>query len=147
MSQQVDLGKVRASVTVGTTTLGAYGNGVSVTNSGDSQDAVLDFTIPASVPPITNHGTSDTTFTLTPNVYHLWGTVSSLILTLGTPVSDMLNEYMFEFTAGQNISFASISGVQWAESIGDLTPEAGKRYQVSIVNNLGVWVSVTVPTA
>ena len=29
-----------------------------------------------------NHGTSDTTFALTPNVFHMWGTITSLTLTL-----------------------------------------------------------------
>ena len=31
-----------------------------------------------------NHGTSDTTFTLTPNVMHIWGTVTALNLSLPT---------------------------------------------------------------
>ena len=46
MSTTVDLGKITASVTVGTTTTGAAGTSASVTNSGTTQDAVLNFTIP-----------------------------------------------------------------------------------------------------
>lgn len=46
MSTTVDLGKITASVTVGTTTTGAAGSSASVTNSGTVQDAVLNFTIP-----------------------------------------------------------------------------------------------------
>lgn len=30
-----------------------------------------------------SHGTADTTFTLTPNTFHIWDEVSSLTLTLG----------------------------------------------------------------
>ena len=30
-----------------------------------------------------NHGTSDTTFTLTPNTFHIWDEVNALTLTLG----------------------------------------------------------------
>lgn len=46
MSTTVDLGKITASVTIGTTTTGAAGTNASVSNSGTTQDAVLNFTIP-----------------------------------------------------------------------------------------------------
>jgi hypothetical protein len=46
MSTTVDLGKITASVDVGTTTTGAAGTNASVSNSGTTQDAVLNFTIP-----------------------------------------------------------------------------------------------------
>lgn len=46
MSTTVDLGKITASVNVGTTTTGAAGTNASVSNSGTTQDAVLNFTIP-----------------------------------------------------------------------------------------------------
>ena len=46
MSTTVDLGKITASVDVGTTTTGAAGTNASVTNVGTTQDAVLNFTIP-----------------------------------------------------------------------------------------------------
>jgi Collagen triple helix repeat (20 copies). len=46
MSTTVDLGKITASVTVGNTTTGAAGTNASVSNSGTTQDAVLNFTIP-----------------------------------------------------------------------------------------------------
>lgn len=46
MSTTVDLGKITASVTVGTTTTGAAGTNASVSNSGTTQDAVLNFIIP-----------------------------------------------------------------------------------------------------
>lgn len=87
--------------------------------------------------PVTNHGTSDTTFALTPNVLHVWGTVTSLTLTLATPAdSTIVNEYMFQFTSGTTATTLGLpSTVTWvaAPSI-----NAGATYQVSIVNNLGV---------
>lgn len=87
--------------------------------------------------PVTNHGTSDTTFALTPNVLHVWGTVTALTLTLATPTdSTIVNEYMFQFTSGTTATTLSLpSSVTWvaAPSI-----NAGATYQVSIVNNLGV---------
>ena len=87
--------------------------------------------------PVVNHGTSDTTFALTPNVLHIWGEVTSLTLTLATPAdSTIVNEYMFQFTSGSTATTLSLpSSVVWvaAPSI-----NAGATYQVSIVNNLGV---------
>lgn len=83
-----------------------------------------------------NHGTSDTTFTLTPNVFHVWGTVSSLTLTLGTGESGVMNEYMFQFSSGSTATTLSLpSSVKW---ITDSTISANKTYQVSILNNLAV---------
>lgn len=42
----IDLGKITASVTVGNTATGEPGSNASVTNSGTTQDAVLNFTVP-----------------------------------------------------------------------------------------------------
>jgi len=86
---------------------------------------------------VINHGTSDTTFALTPNLLHIWGEVTALTLTLATPTdSTIVNEYMFQFTSGTTATTLSLpSSVTWvaAPSI-----NAGATYQVSIVNNLGV---------
>jgi hypothetical protein len=87
--------------------------------------------------PIVNHGTSDTSFALTPNVFHRWGTVSSLSLTLATPSNQTnLNEYMFEFVSGSTATSLTLpSTVKWTS---ELTIEPNKTYQVSILDNLGV---------
>lgn len=85
-----------------------------------------------------SHGTSDTTFTLTPNVFHVWGTVSTLTLTLGTEISGVANEYLFEFTSGSTATTLSLpSTIKW---VGGNAPEieANTTYQISIVDNLGV---------
>ena len=90
--------------------------------------------------PVVEHGTSDTTFTLTPNTYHIWGEVASLTLTLGNVTSGYLSEYMFEFTSGSTATTLSLpSSVKWPA-----TPlvQANKKYQVSIVNNIGLMVGV-----
>lgn len=90
---------------------------------------------------VVNHGTGDTTFALTPNVYHKWGEVTSLSLTLATPSDDTVyNEYMFEFVSGATATTLTLPDtVSWFT-----TPsiEANKVYQVSIVNNVGLIVGV-----
>ena len=92
--------------------------------------------------PVVNHGTSDTTLTLPPNQFHIWGEVASLTLTLGTPEEGVYNEYMFEFVSGAtkaSITFNNNTSIQWQD---DLDVEANMRYQVSIVNNIGLIVGV-----
>ena len=86
--------------------------------------------------PVTDHGTDDTTFELTPNVLHKWGEVASLTLTLGAETPGVVNEYMFQFTSGAVATQLSLPDtVKWTS-----TPEiaANTVYQVSIVDNLAV---------
>lgn len=94
---------------------------------------------------VVNHGTSDTTFALTPNILHIWGTVASLTLTLATPTNNtIVNEYMIEFTSGSTATTLSLPAtVTWAEAGGDISVEANKTYQISIVNNIGLWTAIS----
>lgn len=86
-----------------------------------------------------NHGTDDTTLTLTPNTFHFWDEVANLTLTLGSETSGVANEYLFQFTSGfkpttlilpDNVKFNS-----------DLAIEENKIYQISILNGLGTVMS------
>lgn len=87
-----------------------------------------------------NHGTNDTTFTLPPNQFHVWGEVGSLIITLGEQDSGHINEYMFEFISGSTATRLSLpTSVQFPD---DYEIEANKKYQVSIVDNIGLIVGV-----
>lgn len=94
---------------------------------------------------VVNHGTDDTTYSVTPNTLHIWGTVASLTLTLATPTDNtIVNEYMIEFTSGSTATTLSLpSSVEWAESCGALSVEANKTYQISIVNNIGLWAAIS----
>lgn len=85
---------------------------------------------------LVNHGTADTTFTLTPNVMHVWDEVAQLELKLGTPIPNVVNEYAFEFQSPATPTNLSVpSTLKWYNNY---TPNiiAGKRYQASIVNNV-----------
>lgn len=71
---------------------------------------------------------------------------TSLHITLGAPENDtIVNEYMFEFVSGSTPTSLSISvppgypAIKWVE---DWTPEANKIYQVSILNGIGLVISV-----
>jgi hypothetical protein len=83
-----------------------------------------------------NHGTSDTTFTLTPNTFHVWDEVANLTLTLGSETAGVANEYLFQFTSGATATTLSLpSDLKWAN---DAAPTIAENmiYQVSILKGL-----------
>lgn len=89
---------------------------------------------------VADHGTSDTTFALTTNVFHKWGEVGSLTLTLASGTAGYLSEYMFEFQSGATPTTLFLpSSVKWVDTP---TIEANKTYQVSIVNDIAIIVGV-----
>ena len=82
---------------------------------------------------LVEHGTSDTTFTLTPNTFHVWDEVGELILTLGEETAGVANEYLFQFTSGTEPTVLTLpDSIIWAD---DETPviESGYIYQVSVL--------------
>lgn len=86
---------------------------------------------------IVDHGTDDTTFALTPNVLHKWGTVTSLTLTLADASNtSVANYYMVEFKSGTTATSLSVPDTITWSSVPNI--ESGKTYQISILNNLGV---------
>lgn len=131
-----DLATIRSGAALGATSVQSVKtiNGNTMTGTGNV----------STMTPVNNHGTSDTTFAVTPNILHIWGTVASLSLTLATPTDNtIVNEYMIEFVSGSTATTLSMpSSVEWAESCGSLSVEASKTYQISIVNNIGLWCAV-----
>ena len=103
-------------------------NGESIVGSGD-------ITINGVYPEV-NHGTNDTTFTLTPNTFHVWGQVASLTLNLGAETSDVANEYIFQFTSGPSATSLTLpSDIKWANDSAPTIVE-NMTYQVSILKGL-----------
>ncbi len=83
-----------------------------------------------------NHGTSDTTFTLTPNTFHIWDEVANLTLTLGSETSGVANEFLFQFTSGATATSLTLpDDIKWAN---DSAPTIAENmiYQVSILKGL-----------
>lgn len=93
-----------------------------------------------------NHGTSDTTFTLTPNTFHVWDEVQGLDLNFGDPIEGIVNEYIFQFSSpyGKATTLWIPGGILWPAS-GDLIIEEGKTYIISIVNKFGVFAEYPLP--
>lgn len=89
----------------------------------------------SSAYPLVNHGTSDTTFTLTPNTFHVWDEVTTLDLDFGIETEGVANEYIFQFTSGSEpTSLSLLDAIKW---ITEPNIQANKIYQISILNNLG----------
>ena len=85
-----------------------------------------------------NHGTNDTTFTLTPNTFHVWDEVASLDLSFADETAGVANEYLFQFTSGATATTLTLpDGLKWAE---ELVVASNAVYQVSVLKGLGVWV-------
>lgn len=83
-----------------------------------------------------NHGTSDTTFTLTPNTFHVWDEVASLDLSFAEEQSGVANEYLFQFTSGATATTLTLpDGLKWAN---DAAPTIAENmiYQVSVLKGL-----------
>ena len=84
------------------------------------------------------HGTSDTTFSLRPNIMEVWGVVSELNLSLAPAIDEeFVTEYLFEFTCptDKGTSLNLPAELKWYNEY-VVVPEAGKTYQASIVNHV-----------
>lgn len=83
-----------------------------------------------------NHGTNDTTFTLTPNTFHIWDEISALTLNLGSETNGVANEFLFQFSSGATATTLTLpDDIKWAN---DSAPTIAENmiYQVSILKGL-----------
>lgn len=83
-----------------------------------------------------NHGTNDTTFTLTPNTFHVWDEVSTLTLTFADETSGVANEYLFQFNSGTEPTTLILpDDIKWANNSAPSIVE-NMIYQISILKGL-----------
>lgn len=157
-SGTVDIGNVVTSIKIngssktpssGVVDLGTIPTTIDSSMSDTSTNPVQNKTIKAYVDskaatagqmPTLAHGSSETSVEITPNVYHRWSsTMSSLTITLQSVSSAYVLNYMFEFKASSSGCVLTLpTNIKWANG----NPPAIKpsaTYQISIVNNLGVW--------
>lgn len=75
--------------------------------------------------------------TIKPGIFYVWGEMPALDITLAPPSNTtILNEYMFQFNSGDPATTLALPVSVIFPS--EVKIKAGKTYQVSIVNNLGV---------
>ena len=84
-----------------------------------------------------NHGTADTTFTLTPNTMHVWGSVPELRLTIGTPIPGFVSVFAFEFVSPSDTPTSLLlpTSLEWYNEYKPRI-EVDMRYQVNIVGDV-----------
>lgn len=138
-----DLATIRSGAALGATALQSYTETDPVYSasaaSGITSSNITSWNGKAEKIAEINHGTSDTTFALTPNIHHVWGEVTNLTLTLATGEAGIANEYMFRFYSGSTPTTLNLpSTIQWVQP---LTCQQDKYYEVSIVNNLAVYIT------
>lgn len=81
-------------------------------------------------------GMTEAAAELLPNIYYRWGEVTALTVTLGAEIAGITNEYCFEFVSGETATTLTVPDtIRWAQ---EPSIEAGKTYQVSILNQIGV---------
>lgn len=87
--------------------------------------------------PVIHHGADDISVDIAPDVLHVWGVVAELTLQLAEEPDDgLLHEYMVEFVSGETPTILSLpASVKW---VVEPEMESGRRYQLSIVNGIGV---------
>lgn len=117
-------------------------NGQSLLGSGDitvqgGESSNNDYDIYPQI----NHGTSDTTFTLTPNTFHVWDEVTSLNLTLGEETPDITNEFLFQFTSGSEPTTLTLPSYVGWEYENPLYIDSDVCYQISILRNKATFLT------
>lgn len=86
-------------------------------------------------------GTEGGEYGILPNIFHKWDEVASLSITLDADDGEegIVDEYIFQFTSGATPTVLSLpADIQWYKDEAP-TIEANMVYQISIINNLGVW--------
>lgn len=84
---------------------------------------------------------------LQPNVYYVLSNIdATLTVTLATPTDNaIVNEYMLEFDTGETAPSVSFPSTVVFPNTIVISPN--KRYQISIIDNIALYVSAQIPTA
>lgn len=123
----------------------AYSN-ISNTDEEDYQlGAVLDFGVSEYKPMGLGWARTNSNgyATIYPNVYYEFGTLEKLHIILGEGEEGYVNTYNFSFIAEGTTIFTLPEDVVWAND-NEIVIEAGKRYEVSIYNNVALWNAATI---
>lgn len=111
-------------------------NGQSLLGSGDITISGGSGGTGSSAYPLVEHGTGDTTFALTPNVFHVWDEVASLDLSFAGETSGVANEYLFQFTSGATATTLTLpDDIKWANDVAPTIAE-NMIYQISVLRGL-----------
>ena len=117
--------------------IGGYNGTNSQTAGVKTLQEVINSEVATSHIPVIDK-TSDTasSFAIDPNKMYMFGTRSSLTITLNSGTTGIVNEYIFQFTSDSIATTLTVpNSVVWMKSPDIQTK---KKYAVSIENNLGI---------
>ena len=88
---------------------------ISSLNAGmeDTDETVEDVVALSGATPVVDHGTSDTTFTLTSGVIHKWGVVSNLTLNIPEDSEGEVKQYRVVMTIGMDFTLSLPDTLVW----------------------------------
>lgn len=87
--------------------------------------------------PIDRIESTETSAQILPNIDYSFGECEALTLTFTEGDSTKRNEYLFSFISGETATVLTLPDtVVW---VNELTVEANKRYEISIVDNIALW--------
>lgn len=90
--------------------------------------------------PIIDHQSSVTSLQIEPDQYHRWGEMASLTISLETSIyTDILHEYMFEFTSGTTPTTLSLPANLLYGMKGAPTIKANTTYEFHIQQDKVAW--------
>lgn len=82
--------------------------------------------------------TDDTTAEFVPNTFYVFPEMTSLSVTFAAPIdTSVVNEYKFRFTSGATATTLTLPSTV----VGDITIEANKVYEISVIDNYLVYQS------
>ena len=90
------------------------------------------------IPQVTGSGTS---VTLDPNKFYVFGEVAELDVSFAAGTAGQVNEYHFSFESGATATVLSLP-VDVIMPV-SFSVEANKTYEISVINNKGLFVSWT----
>ena len=90
----------------------------------------------SSAYPRVDHGVTNTTFSLSPNTFYVWGEVDTLDLSFAEEQAGVANEYLFQFTSSEEPTTLTLPDtIQW---VNEVKIESKKIHQVSVMDNIGI---------
>lgn len=88
---------------------------------------------------VIDHGTADTTFTLTSGVIHKWGLVDSLTLTVPEDSEGMVSSYRILILAHNAFTLTLSSNVAWVNNESPDFSEDDIWCEINIIGNRALW--------
>lgn len=92
---------------------------------------------------VIDHGTEDTTFTLTSGVIHKWDNIDSLTLSIPEDADGVISSYRLVFAADSTFVLSLPANVVWANDEAPEFSEDGMQYEINIIGNRALWAKFT----